>query len=78
MLLNFEHLGLDKQCKPRSDWRSSLIRVFPVCYSDKHFMNSSPDNQNFIWEKKEKSIQNFLTLTVTSIYSHATEYTYTT
>ena len=27
--------GLDKQCRPRSDcfWRSSLIRVFPLCYS---------------------------------------------
>ena len=37
----------DKQCRPRSDcfWRSSLIIVFPDCYSDKHFMNSSPDNQ---------------------------------
>ena len=22
--------------------RSSLIRVFPVCYSDKYFVNSSP------------------------------------
>ena len=31
---------LDKQDRPRSDcfWRSSLIRVFPVCYSDKHFV----------------------------------------
>ena len=28
--------GLDKQCRPRLDCflRSSLIRVFPVCYSD--------------------------------------------
>ena len=35
--------GLDKQSRPRSDcfWRSSLIRVFPVSYSDKHFVNSS-------------------------------------
>ena len=35
--------SLDKQCRPRSDcfFRSSLIRVFPVCYSDKHFVNSS-------------------------------------
>ena len=23
---------------------SSLIRVFTVCYSDKHFVNSSPEN----------------------------------
>ena len=42
--------SLDKQCSPRSDcfWRSSLIRAFTVCYSYKHFMNSSLDNQNFI------------------------------
>ena len=47
--------GLDKQFRPRSDcfMRSSLIRVFPVCYSDKHFVNS-PDNLHFIGEQKEK------------------------
>ena len=28
--------------------RSSLIRVFPVFYFDKHFVNSSPDIQHFI------------------------------
>ena len=30
--------SLDKQCRPRLDcfWRSSLIMVFPFCYSDKH------------------------------------------
>ena len=27
------------------DLRSSLIRVSPVCYSDKHFVSSSFDNQ---------------------------------
>ena len=34
--------GLDKECMPRSDcfFTSSLIRVFPVCYSDKLFVNS--------------------------------------
>ena len=28
-------IGLSKQCRPRSDcfWRSSLIRVYPVCHS---------------------------------------------
>ena len=26
----------------------SLIKVFPVCYSDKHFVNSSPENQHFV------------------------------
>ena len=31
----------EKQHRPRSDcfWKSSLNRVFPVCYSDKHFVN---------------------------------------
>ena len=29
---------LDKQGRP------SLIRVFPVCYSDKKLVNSSPEN----------------------------------
>ena len=42
--------GLDKQCRPRSDCflRSTPIRDFPVCYSDKHFGSSSPENQCFI------------------------------
>ena len=59
--------GIDKQCRPRSDcfWRSSLIRVFSVCYSDKHFVNSSPENQLFIWKQKEKRVQYFRTFTVT-------------
>ena len=39
------------------------IRVFPVCYSDKHFVNSSTNNQHFIWEQKEKSVRNFKTFT---------------
>ena len=38
--------GLDKQCKTQI--RSSLIRVFPVCYSGKHFVNSRPENHYFI------------------------------
>ena len=52
--------------RPRSDcfWRSSLIRVFSICYSDKKFVNSSPEIKNFIWEQKEKSVQNFKTFTV--------------
>ena len=32
--------------------RSSLIRVFPVCYSYKHFVNSSPDNQHLLEDRK--------------------------
>ena len=44
--------GLDKQCRPRSDcFRSS---VFPVCYSDKHFVHSSLANQYFIEYRKRK------------------------
>ena len=38
----------DKQDRPRSDcfWRSILIRVFPVCYCDMHFVSCSSDNQH--------------------------------
>ena len=52
-------LCLDKQCRPRSDcfFRSSLISIFPAWYSDKHFVNSSHENQLFIWEQKEKRVQ---------------------
>ena len=58
--------GLDNQCRPRSDfiWRSSLIRVFPVSYLDKHFVNLSPDNPKFLWKQKVKSVRNFWTFTV--------------
>ena len=42
-------LLLKKQSK-----RSSLIRVFPVCYSDKHFLNSHPDNQNNLRTERER------------------------
>ena len=54
--------SLDKQGRPRSDWFwRSLIRVFPVCYSDKYFVNSSPENQHFMLDQKEKSVWNFRT-----------------
>ena len=58
--------SLDNQGRPRSDcfWRSSLIRVFPVCYSGRHFVNSSPENQHFMCQQKENSVQNFRTFTV--------------
>ena len=44
--------GLDKQPRPRSDcfWRSSLIRVLPVCYSDELSVNSSPKNLLTVWK----------------------------
>ena len=62
--------GLDKQFRPRSDcFRcSSLIRVFPVCYYDKHFVNSTPANPYFIGELKEKSVQNIKTFTIPTCY----------
>ena len=44
--------GLDKQRKPRSDCFSSLIRVYAVCYSDKHFANCECKN-------KMRSVCNF-------------------
>ena len=45
---------LDKQCRPRSDCflGSSLIWVFPVCYSD--LVNSNPDNQHYSYDKEQK------------------------
>ena len=46
------------------DSRSSLIRVFPVCYSDKHFVNSDPDNKHFIRKQTGKSVQTFRTFAV--------------
>ena len=70
------HKCLDKHGRTRSDcfWRSSLIRVFTVCHSEKHFVNSTPDKHHFyifffIWEQKEKSVQNFRTITVTLWYA---------
>ena len=44
--LVFLQKGIGKQCKLRS--RSSVVKVFPVRYSDKHFVNSSPRNHHFI------------------------------
>ena len=53
--------GIDKQHRPRSDcfWKS-----FPVCYFEKHFVNSRPENQHFIWEQGEKSFWIFRTFTL--------------
>ena len=41
---------------PARTLRSSQIRDFPICYFDKHFVNSSPDNQDFISEQNKKRI----------------------
>ena len=40
----------------------------PCCYNDKHFANSSPDNQHYIWENKRKIVWNFGTFTSFRIY----------
>ena len=44
--------------------QSDQDRIFLVCYSDKHFINSSHDKEYFVCEKKVKSVQNFRTFTV--------------
>ena len=43
--------------------RQSASGYLSICYSDKHFMNSSTDNHHFKREQKEKSVQNFRTCT---------------
>ena len=51
--------------RPRYTTQTEIrLLVLPVCYSDKHFVSSSPDNHYFIGEQKEKSVQNFRTFTV--------------
>ena len=62
--------GLDKQYIPRSDcfFRSTLIRVFPVCYSDKHFLNSHPDNQHNLKTERERCSK-FLDINSTALIS---------
>ena len=65
----------DKQCRLRSDfWRSSLIRAFPVCYSDEHVVISNSGNENFTWEHKEKSIRIFRTSTLATKQFQRTSY----
>ena len=39
--------------------RLLLIRVFSVCYSDKHICDSIPKNQHFIYNRKRKVFQIF-------------------
>ena len=64
--------ALDKQHRPRSEKYTgkTLIRLLlqkqsdqglPVCFFDKLFVNSSPNNQCFIREHKEKSDRKFIT-----------------
>ena len=67
IILNISCLAkyLDKQHRTRSDciFRCSLIRIFHVCYSDKHFVSFSPEYQKFSCEQKEKSVRKFRTFT---------------
>ena len=44
---------LDKQSRPRL----LLISVLPVGYSDKHFVNWSPDNQHLFENRKRKAFE---------------------
>ena len=49
--------SIDKQGRPKSACflRSSLIRVFPVCYSDNHFPNYSPAT-NILFENRKGKV----------------------
>ena len=55
--------GPHKQGRPRSDCFWSLIRVFPVWYSDKYFVISSPENQHLVENWKRSSVRNFRAVT---------------
>ena len=59
-MLGAQQKGLNKHGRPRSDcfWKSSLIRVFPVCYFDKHFVKSSPNN--ILFENRKRKVLEIL------------------
>ena len=65
------------QKKPRKKLgtiRSGCIwRSVCACYWDKHLVNSSPGSQHFIWDQKEKSVQNFWIFTNFSIHITASK-----
>ena len=42
----------------------AVLSVFTVCYSDKHFVNSSHGNPHFILGQKEESVRNFRAVTI--------------
>ena len=46
--------GLDKRQS-----ETGVIRAFPVCYSDMHFVNSGPENQNLDANRKRKVFEIF-------------------
>ena len=43
--------GQDNRTDPD---QTSLIIVFPICYSTKHFVSSSPDNQRYFENRIRK------------------------
>ena len=54
----------------KMDFRSfdnGLKQLYNVCNSDKHFVNSSLENQHFIWEKNGKSVQTIRTFTMSCL-----------
>ena len=58
-VLNFAHFsakrpGKTVQTHIRLFLKKQSDHDLPVCYSDKHFVNSSLDNPHFIHEQKEK------------------------
>ena len=53
---------LNTSCLPKRHRQTGHIeispfRVFSVCYSDMHFVNSSPDNQKFVEYKQRNMFQ---------------------
>ena len=52
MFLNFEHKFPAKRPRQTAQMRSD--QGLPLCHSDKHFVNSSPDNQHFICKQEEE------------------------
>ena len=64
--------SLFKQCRPRSDcfWRSSLIRVVPVCYSQHLFCKFQPWKRTFYLRTEREKCLKFLNIyfTVCTFY----------
>ena len=66
------HLVSAKKNPPKNEFsRSSppLDQSLHVCnmYTDKHFVNSSPDNQHLFENRKRKNVRNFRTHTVSCL-----------
>ena len=65
ILINMLNVALTKYCKCSKIWNTSccssrLIRVFPVCYSGKHFVTSGPENQHLRTEGVFKILKHLL------------------